>query len=80
VEWLSAENVVAVATAVVGIVASARCRYAGARPSCAEAFLTLHDDRGTEVLPTVQKLLGRPARTFTQWARAHAGAFGPSGV
>lgn len=27
------------------------------------------------VLPTVPDLLGRPARTFEQWARAHSGAF-----
>ncbi|MFK4103810.1 NAD(P)H-binding protein [Streptomyces sp. NPDC019531] len=32
---------------------------------------TLDGDRGAEVLPTVEKVLGRPARTFTQWARAH---------
>jgi uncharacterized protein YbjT (DUF2867 family) len=27
------------------------------------------------VLPTVQEVLGRPPRTFAQWADAHAGAF-----
>jgi len=27
------------------------------------------------VLPTVPQITGRPARTFEQWARAHAGAF-----
>ena len=29
----------------------------------------------SHVLPTVPDLLGRPGRTFEQWARAHAGAF-----
>jgi uncharacterized protein YbjT (DUF2867 family) len=29
----------------------------------------------SKVLPTVQELTGRPARTFSQWAAAHAGAF-----
>ncbi|WP_435805475.1 NAD-dependent epimerase/dehydratase family protein [Streptomyces canus] len=28
-----------------------------------------------KVLPTVEKVLGRPARTFAQWARAHAEEF-----
>ncbi|MGI5456579.1 NAD(P)H-binding protein [Streptomyces sp. CA-249302] len=36
---------------------------------------TLESDRGAEVLPTAQKLLGRPARTFAQWAGIHAHAF-----
>lgn len=36
---------------------------------------TEESDRGAEVLPTVAELLGRPARTFEDWARAHAGAF-----
>lgn len=51
-------------------------RY-GFPPEVVEAIMTrtLSSDRGTEVLPTVEKLLGRPARTFSQWARAHAGAF-----
>ncbi|WP_394822185.1 NAD(P)H-binding protein [Pendulispora albinea] len=30
---------------------------------------------GTEVLSTVERITGRPPRTFEQWARAHAGAF-----
>ncbi|WP_369248042.1 NAD(P)H-binding protein [Streptomyces sp. R41] len=60
---------------------TAMTRY-GFPPEVVEAIMnrTLHDDRGTEVLPTVQKLLDRPARTFAQWARAHAGAFSPSGA
>ncbi|MEU6140035.1 NAD(P)H-binding protein [Streptomyces sp. NPDC047081] len=36
---------------------------------------TLGSDRGAEVLPTAEKLLGRPPRTFAQWARMHAHAF-----
>ncbi|HKU42793.1 MAG TPA: NAD(P)H-binding protein [Polyangiales bacterium] len=32
-------------------------------------------DRGTAVLPTIPELLGRPARTFSEWAHAHRGAF-----
>jgi uncharacterized protein YbjT (DUF2867 family) len=30
---------------------------------------------GAEVLPTVERVLGRPATTFETWARNHAGAF-----
>jgi uncharacterized protein YbjT (DUF2867 family) len=45
----------------------------------AEAFFSFYA-RGTldeaPVLPTVQEVTGRPARTFEQWARAHASAFG----
>ncbi len=29
----------------------------------------------TTVQPAVPRLLGRPARTFGQWARTHAAAF-----
>ncbi|NUS14834.1 MAG: NAD(P)H-binding protein [Streptomyces sp.] len=36
---------------------------------------TLDGDRGAEVLPTAERLLGRPARTFAQWARAHGTHF-----
>lgn len=51
-------------------------RY-GFPPEVVDAIMrrTLDGDRGSEVLPTVEKLLGRPARTFAQWARAHAGEF-----
>jgi uncharacterized protein YbjT (DUF2867 family) len=35
---------------------------------------TLDESR---VLPTVPDVTGRPPRTFSQWAAAHAGAFGP---
>jgi hypothetical protein len=30
---------------------------------------------GAEVAPTTTSLLGRPPRTFRDWARAHAGDF-----
>ncbi|MFR0358470.1 NAD(P)H-binding protein [Streptomyces sediminimaris] len=51
-------------------------RY-GFPPEVVDAIMrrTLESDRGAEVLPTAEKILGRPARTFTQWARAHADAF-----
>ncbi|WP_394832229.1 SDR family oxidoreductase [Pendulispora rubella] len=39
------------------------------------AFARSEAAHGTEVLPTVQQVTGRAARTFEQWARAHAGAF-----
>jgi uncharacterized protein YbjT (DUF2867 family) len=45
----------------------------------AEAFFSFYA-RGTvdeaPVLPTVEEVTGRPARTFEQWALAHASAFG----
>jgi uncharacterized protein YbjT (DUF2867 family) len=49
----------------------------GFPPEVVDAIMrrTLDGDRGSEVLPTVEKVLGRPARTFAQWARAHAGEF-----
>ena len=49
----------------------------GFPPEVVEAIMqrTRESDRGAEVLPTVEKLLDRPARTFAQWAEAHAGAF-----
>ncbi|MFI6517032.1 NAD(P)H-binding protein [Spirillospora sp. NPDC050679] len=33
-------------------------------------------ERPDEVLPTVEQVLGKPARTFAQWARDHAADFG----
>jgi uncharacterized protein YbjT (DUF2867 family) len=36
---------------------------------------TLDSDDGTEVLPTVERVLGRPARPFAAWAEAHRDAF-----
>jgi uncharacterized protein YbjT (DUF2867 family) len=49
----------------------------GFPPEVIDAIMqrTLHSDRGAQILPTAEKLLGRPARTFAQWARAHATAF-----
>jgi uncharacterized protein YbjT (DUF2867 family) len=49
----------------------------GAAPEIVDAILahTLESDDGTQVLPAMPGLLGRPPRTFAQWARAHAGAF-----
>ncbi|RPF35161.1 NAD(P)H-binding protein [Streptomyces sp. TLI_185] len=49
----------------------------GFPPEVVDAIMqrTLESDRGAEVLPTVEKVLGRPARTFAKWAGAHAGAF-----
>jgi uncharacterized protein YbjT (DUF2867 family) len=38
--------------------------------------VTSMDERhGAEVLPTVPQVLGRPARSFTDWVRAHIGLF-----
>jgi hypothetical protein len=34
-----------------------------------------NDDSGAQVLPTVPSILGRPATTFAEWAKAHTGAF-----
>ena len=36
---------------------------------------TLDSDAGTEVLPTVERVLGRPARPFAAWAEVHRAAF-----
>ncbi|WP_328639968.1 NAD(P)H-binding protein [Streptomyces canus] len=49
----------------------------GFPPEVVDAIMrrTLDGDRGSGVLPTVEKVLGRPARTFAQWARAHAEEF-----
>ncbi|WP_165988019.1 SDR family oxidoreductase [Streptomyces sp. YIM 98790] len=41
-------------------------------------FVWVHGDPpeiGYTVLPTVEQVLGRPARTFADWSREHAGAF-----
>jgi uncharacterized protein YbjT (DUF2867 family) len=39
---------------------------------------TLDDEEGTDVLPTVSTILGRPPATFAQWATAHAAQFNGS--
>lgn len=51
-------------------------RY-GFPPEVVDAIMrrTREGDRGAQVLPTVEKVLGRRARTFAEWARAHVGAF-----
>ncbi|MBW8817324.1 MAG: hypothetical protein JF598_03600 [Streptomyces sp.] len=51
-------------------------RY-GFPPEVVDAIMrrTLDGDRGSEVLPTAEKVLGRPARTFARWSRAHAAEF-----
>lgn len=36
---------------------------------------TLDSTDGTEILPTVERVLGRPARPFAAWAQAHRDAF-----
>jgi hypothetical protein len=33
-------------------------------------------ERPDVVLPTVEEVLGKPARTFAQWVRDHAADFG----
>jgi hypothetical protein len=35
----------------------------------------LEGNEGTELLPTVAQILGRPPTTFAHWATAHAGLF-----
>jgi uncharacterized protein YbjT (DUF2867 family) len=51
-------------------------RY-GFPPDVVDAIMrrTLDADRGAEVLPTVETVLGRRGRTFGEWARGHVGAF-----
>jgi uncharacterized protein YbjT (DUF2867 family) len=39
---------------------------------------TLDSTEGTEVLPTVGKILGRPPATFSEWAARHATQFAPA--
>jgi uncharacterized protein YbjT (DUF2867 family) len=44
-----------------------------------EFFIAMRTDppeAGYTVLPTVEEVTGRPARTFAEWAREHAAAFG----
>jgi uncharacterized protein YbjT (DUF2867 family) len=57
----------------------ARAEMSAAMPvDYVDAFFSFYAD-GTldesEVLPAVREILGRPPRTFEQWAIAHAGAF-----
>jgi uncharacterized protein YbjT (DUF2867 family) len=60
----------------------ARADMSGTMPEpYVDAFLSFFAD-GTyddaQVDPTVERLLGRPARSFEQWAQAHAGDFPPA--
>lgn len=44
-----------------------------------EFFVTMRTnppEAGYTVLPTVQEVTGRPARTFAQWVREHAAIIG----
>lgn len=52
---------------------------AGITEDLVEAFFarTLSSETGASVLPTVAEITGRPARTFSDWASAHAGHFLP---
>ncbi|MEU0716918.1 NAD(P)H-binding protein [Streptomyces lavendulocolor] len=58
--------------------AVARWRAEGRPQDVIDFLLEVYGDtppEGRTVLDTVQKVTGRPARTFVDWARAHAGAF-----
>lgn len=50
---------------------------AGMSEAVVEAVVgrVLHGEDGTEVLPTVERLLSRPPITFGRWAREHGAAF-----
>ncbi len=50
---------------------------AGMPPPVVEAAIarTLEGREGTELLPTVAQILGRPPASFAQWATAHAALF-----
>ncbi|TDQ45532.1 NAD(P)H-binding protein [Actinorugispora endophytica] len=54
-------------------------RRAGYSDEDVEFFLAMRTDppeAGYTVLPTVERVTGRPARTFAQWMRENAAAFG----
>jgi uncharacterized protein YbjT (DUF2867 family) len=57
----------------------ARAEMSAAMPAkYVDAFLDFYVNGSldeSKVLPTVQEVTGRPPRTFSQWASAHAGAF-----
>jgi uncharacterized protein YbjT (DUF2867 family) len=57
--------------------ARAGMERAGMAPNVVAAAIarTLHSDEGSEVLPTVSQVLGRPPTTFATWAARHAAAF-----
>ncbi|MGW0517355.1 NmrA family NAD(P)-binding protein [Crossiella sp. NPDC003009] len=55
-----------------------RMRQAGYSPEAVDHVIGWHADpppEGYTVDPTVERLLGRPARTFAQWVAEHADAF-----
>jgi len=58
----------------------ARAEMSAAMPAeYVDAFFSFFADGKldeSEVLPTVEEITGRPPRTFEEWARAHAEAFG----
>ncbi|MFI0504581.1 hypothetical protein ACH3WN_17360 [Streptomyces albogriseolus] len=57
----------------------ARWRREGYSDEDVAFLLTMRTDppeAGYTVLPTVEKVTGRPARTFAQWVRENAAAFG----
>ena len=58
----------------------ARAEMSAAMPAeYVDAFFRFYVDGELDesmVLPTVPDLIGRPARTFEQWAHAHASTFG----
>ncbi|MFB9428326.1 NAD(P)H-binding protein [Streptoalloteichus tenebrarius] len=57
----------------------ARWREQGFSDEDVEFFLTMRTnppEAGYTVLPTVEEVTGRPARTFAQWVRENAAAFG----
>ncbi|MCG5219387.1 NmrA family NAD(P)-binding protein [Streptosporangium soli] len=59
--------------------AVARWRQTGYSDEDIEFFLTMRTnppEAGYTVLPTVEQVTGRPARTFAQWVRENAAAFG----
>ncbi|WP_049567395.1 SDR family oxidoreductase [Nonomuraea sp. SBT364] len=58
----------------------ARWRAEGYSDDDVAFFLMMRTDppaAGYTVLPTVEEVTGRPARTFAQWVREHAAAFAP---
>jgi uncharacterized protein YbjT (DUF2867 family) len=55
-----------------------RWAAAGFPPEAIEFFVEIYGNTpeiGYTVDPTVERVTGRPARTFAQWAREHAAAF-----
>lgn len=57
-----------------------RWKEAGYPDEVIEFFVWAHGNTpeiGYTVLPTVEEVTGKPARTFAQWAREHAAAFLP---